>query len=136
MKMQRFHSRVFQTCGLFAISGVLAFAQGTGPTSTCSTAPTSVTAFNIEQSVNLGLAGGTPGGPAVPNLGSPVVFTTLTPNIPPAALPAIVSGAVELREQVSLNTQANLLTVQGFTAAAGSPSPTTPGNINFSALLW
>lgn len=137
--MQRLQLRTFQACCVLAAASVVP-AFGQGSTTTCSTAPTSITAFNVEQSVNLGLAPptGTPGTgtPGVPNFSNPALFTTLTPNIPTLALPGLISGAQEARQQVSLNTQTNVLTIQAFTVAPGSPTPTPSGSINFGSVLY
>jgi hypothetical protein len=48
---------------------------------------------------------------------------------------AISSGALEAREQMSLNTTSNVLTVQGFTVQPGSPSPTPQSALNFGSIL-
>lgn len=88
---------------------------------TCTTPPERFTAFNIERNLNIGSAG---------------VFTTLTPSIPPNIIAAVTSGALVVREQVTLNTNNNTLTVQAFTAQPESPSPTAPGSIQFSNVLW
>jgi hypothetical protein len=63
------------------------------------------------------------------------VFTTMTPSIPANVLTAISSGALEAREQMSLNTSSNVLTVTGFTAQPGSPSPTPASTLNASSVL-
>jgi hypothetical protein len=121
--MLHLHSRVSQICSLFIAAGAIpALAQGTTTPPTCSTAATSITALNIERTI---LVSGTGSG----------IFTTLTPNIPPAALQAIASGAIEVRQQISLNTNTNVLTVETFTAQPGSPSPTPPASINASAII-
>jgi hypothetical protein len=115
-----------------AIAATPAFGQTTPP-STCSTAPTSITNFNIERTLNLGLT--VPGG--TPSAGSQVgLFTTLTPNLNPATVAAVLTGAVEAREQFSLNPTSNVLSIQGFTAQPGSASPTPVQNINSSAVLY
>jgi len=59
----------------------------------------------------------------------------MTPSIPPNLLAAIASGALEAREQMNLNTSSNVLTVTGFTAQPGSPSPTPQNAINNSSLI-
>lgn len=112
--------RRLQFFGFALLAAAPAICQTTPPP-TCATPPTRFTAFNIERPLNIGSAG---------------VFTTLTPNIPPAVLAAVVSGAVEVREQFTLNTDTNTITVQAFTAQPGSPSPTLPGSIQFTNVLW
>jgi hypothetical protein len=92
----------------------------TTPPATCTTPPARFTAFNIERGLNVGTG----------------VFTTLTPNIPANVLAAVTSGAVEVREQATLNTNNNTMTVQAFLAQPGSSSPTMPGTIQFSNVLW
>jgi hypothetical protein len=59
----------------------------------------------------------------------------MTANIPANIAAAIASGALEAREQMSLNTTSNVLTVQGFTVQPGSPSPTPLNAINFGSIL-
>jgi len=108
------------------MAAIPAVAQTTNP-ATCSTAPTSISSFNIERSLNLGLSGtASQGG----------LFTTLTPNLNPAVVASVLSGAVEAREQFILNPTSNVLSIQGFTAAPGSPSPTPVQNINSSSSLY
>jgi hypothetical protein len=92
---------------LTAISlGLVASAQTT-PSPTCTTAPSTITAFSIESTLTLN------------NL-----LTTLTPTLPASTLAAISSGALEIRERLIYNPQANTLTSTTFTVAAGSPTPT------------
>jgi hypothetical protein len=123
-----FKSKMFQNGSLFLAMAVIpALGQTTG---TCSTAPTSITNFNIERSLNLGLTSGSSAGSQVG------LFTTLTPALSPAVVAAVLTGAVEAREQFSLNTTSNVLSIQGFTAAPGSPSPTPAQNINSLAVLY
>ncbi len=122
-------SRTFQIASLgLAMAAIPVLAQTTP--ATCSTAPTSITNFNIERSLNLGLSG------TGSSAGQVGLFTTLTPNINPATVAAVLTGAVEAREQFSLNTASNVLTVQGFTAQPASTSPTPVQNINSSAVLY
>lgn len=74
---------------------------------TCPTVPTSLTAFSIENTV------------------TPTNFlATPVPNIPTNILASIVGGALEIRERLVYNSQANTLTSTIFTVAPGSPSPT------------
>ncbi len=94
----------------------LAFAQtggtgtGTGSTAACTTAPTSVSALNIERVVPLS------------NIG-----TTLTPNAPANVLTAIAGGAQEIHEQLVYNPQLSTVTSTVFLTAVASPIP-TPGS--------
>ena len=53
------------------------------------------------------------------------VLTTLTPNVPPAIVAAVVAGAVELRESVTYNPTNQVLTVNEFSVQTGSAIPTT-----------
>ena len=52
------------------------------------------------------------------------VLTTVTPTIDPATLAAIAGGALEIRERLVYNPQANTVTSTAFLVAAGSPIPT------------
>ena len=52
------------------------------------------------------------------------VLTTITPSIDPATLAAIAGGALEIRERLVYNPQANTVTSTAFLIAAGSPIPT------------
>lgn len=81
-----------------------------GPT--CPTVPASLTAFSIENTI-------TP----TDLLGTPA------PNIPANVLASITGGAMEIRERLIYNSQANTLTSTIFTVAPGSPEP-TPLNAN------
>jgi hypothetical protein len=107
--------------GFALLAAVPVVAQTTPPPATCTTPPERFTAFNIERSLNIG---------------SSNVFTTLTPNIPAEVLAAVTSGALQVREQASLDLDRNVVTVQAFTAQPESPSPTLPGNIHFGSVLW
>lgn len=95
---------------------------GTNAAATCSTPPTSITALNIERTV-------TPTGT------TSAVFTTMTANIPANVASAIASGALEAREQITYNPSSNTLTITGFTAQPGSPSPTPPNAIPFGSVV-
>src|SRR5580700_1116424 len=79
----------------------------TPPAATCTTAPTSITAFSIEQ-----------------ELGLTNLLTTLTPNIPTNVLAALSSGAQVIRDRLIYNPQQNTLTSTVFLVAPGSPIPT------------
>jgi hypothetical protein len=98
--------------------------SGSGGTAaaTCSTAPTAITALNIERTLTL--TGNNAG-----------VFTTMTANIPANLAAAIASGALEAREQINYNPTSNTLTILGFTAQPGSPSPTPPNAIAFGSIV-
>ncbi len=75
--------------------------------STCTTAPKSITALDIERVVQLN-----------------DVFTTLTPNAPASVLAAIAAGAQEIREHLTYNPQLSTITSTIFLVAPGSPIPT------------
>ncbi len=135
--MLKHHSRVV---AILAISATAAFAQttggGTGSPATCSTAPTSITNLFVERSVNLfgTPSTGTPGGTAG-LISTSAIFATGSPTIPANVLAAVAAGALDVRQQVSLNTQSNILTIQAFVAQPGTPSPTQASNINTSNFL-
>lgn len=99
----------------FAMSAA-AFAQGgtttTPPPATCTTAPTTVTALNLERVVTLNN-----------------VLTTLTPNAPADVLAAIAGGSQEIHELLIYNAQANTITSTVFLMPAGSTIPTPLVNI-------
>jgi len=61
--------------------------------------------------------------------------STLTPTIPAATAAAIAGGALELRQQLTLNTTTNVITLTDFTAQPSSTSPTPVANIQFSSVL-
>ncbi len=134
--MLNFRSKIVPVCSLLlsALVGP-ALAQTTAP-ATCSTAPTAITNLLLERTVNLGLGAGAGSG-TTPGTGvtTPGVFSTLTPNVPTALIAPIVAGALEVRQQVSLNTQSNVLTIESFTAQPGSPSPTQASSINSSSVI-
>lgn len=117
------HSINLRKLALLALTAgvVSALAQTTPPTTTpatCTTAPTSLTALNLERAVALtGLS------------------STATPNIPAATAAAIAGGALELRQQLTLNSTTNVITLTDFTAQPSSTSPTPVGNIQFSSVL-
>ncbi|HLJ47843.1 MAG TPA: hypothetical protein VKU01_17630 [Bryobacteraceae bacterium] len=90
-----------------ALSGAVWAQTPTTPPPTCTTAPTTITNFSIERVLTLAN-----------------ILTTQTPNIPPAILQAITSGAMEIRERLIYNPQANTLTSTVFLVAPGSPNPT------------
>jgi hypothetical protein len=79
---------------------------------TCKTAPTSVTALNIERAIPLAN-----------------VLTTIVPNADPATLAALAGGALEIREVLIYNPATSNLTSTVFLVPAGTPSPTPAGGI-------
>ena len=77
-----------------------------------STAPASaqtLQAFNIERTIALNN-----------------ILTTITPNLPADVLAALAGGALEIRETLVYNAQANTVTSTIFAVPTGSPSPTPP----------
>jgi hypothetical protein len=54
------------------------------------------------------------------------ILTIITPNIPASTLAALAGGALEIRETMSYNPQANTLTSTIFAVPTGSPIPTPP----------
>lgn len=89
---------------------VAAGAQTPPAATTCTTAPTGVSALNIERTVPLNN-----------------VLTTLTPNAPANVLASIAGGALEIREQLIYNPGLGTVTVTTFLVAPGSPNPTPSG---------
>lgn len=79
---------------------------------TCKTAPTSVTALNIERAIPLAN-----------------VLTTIVPNADPATLAALAGGALEIREVIIYNPATSNLTSTVFLVPTGTPSPTPAGGI-------
>lgn len=108
--------------GIALLGALTAAAQTTPPAApnTCTTAPTSIKALNLERNLNV----------------SSGLFTTLTPNIPANVLAAIASGALEVREQTNYDVQNNVVNVQAFTTQPGSPSPTPSNTIQTGNVLW
>lgn len=140
--MFKLHSGKLVVCGLALALPALTQAPpnpapggANGLPATCNTAPTSLTAFSYERTLNFGLniTAGTGIGAANNQSG---VFTTYTPSISPLQLPALLAGTQEVREQASLNTNTNVLTVRAFTAAPGSQSPTPGFAIQAGQVLW
>ena len=77
-----------------------------------STAPASaqtLQAFNIERTIALNN-----------------ILTTIAPNLPADVLAALAGGALEIRETLVYNAQANTVTSTIFAVPTGSPSPTPP----------
>src|SRR5260370_21480229 len=96
-------------CAAAAAIGLSLVAAG----QTCTTAPASVTALNIERAVPLAN-----------------VLTTITPNANPATLAAIAGGALEIREQLVYNPGAGIITSTVFLVATASPLPSPTGTVN------
>jgi len=64
------------------------------------------------------------------------ILTTITPTgIPPTLLASLAGGALDLREQVNFNPQANALTSTVFVVATGSPAPTNLVLLPLSSVL-
>src|SRR5229473_672897 len=63
------------------------------------------------------------------------ILTTVTPMASPAVLAAIAAGAVEIREQSTLNTTNSTLTNTFFLVPTGSPNPTVLAQLPFSAFI-
>lgn len=103
---------------LAAVSAMPLMAQTTTP-STCTTAPQAPSAFNIESVFN-------------PTATNNFLSTNTTPTISTTLQSAFTSGALEGRQQFSLNPATNVITIQQFGVAPGSPTPTLPGNIQFT----
>jgi hypothetical protein len=103
-RMIRIHAVACLALGAVSLWGQ---TTTTPPAATCTTAPTSITAFSIEQ-----------------ELGLTNLLTTLTPNIPTNVLAALSSGAQVIRDRLVYNPQQNTLTSTVFLVAPGSPIPT------------
>jgi K319L-like, PKD domain len=63
------------------------------------------------------------------------ILTTVTPTASPAVLAAIAAGAVEIREQTSLNAVNGTLSSTFFIVPTGSPNPTNLALLPFSAFV-
>jgi hypothetical protein len=101
------------TVGVTIALSMVASAQAPGSTpATCTTAPTTLTALNIERAVPLAN-----------------VLTTLTPNAPADILAGIAGGALEIREALIYNAQTSAVTSTIFLVPAGTPLPTPAGGI-------
>jgi hypothetical protein len=98
-KIMKFRNLV----GVFALAFILALAS-TAP----ATAQT-LQAFNIERSIALN-----------------DVLTGISPTLPANVLAALAGGALEIRETLVYNSQANTLTSTVFAVPTGSPTPTPP----------
>jgi hypothetical protein len=71
-----------------------------------------LTAFNIERTIALN-----------------DILTGVTPNLPANVLAALAGGALEIRETLVYNSQANSLTSTVFAVPTGSPIPTPPAEL-------
>jgi hypothetical protein len=63
------------------------------------------------------------------------VLTTVTPTAPASLLAALAAGAVEIREQSSLNATNGTLTSTFFIVPTGSPNPTNLAQLPFTAFI-
>ena len=63
------------------------------------------------------------------------VLTTTPPALPPSVLAALASGALDFREQINFNPQANTITSTLFVVPSGSPNPTNLALLPFNAFL-
>jgi hypothetical protein len=77
-----------------------------------------VTAFTAERSISL-----------------TNVLTTITPSAPASLLAALAAGAIEIREQSSLNASNNTLTSTVFYVPTGAPNPTNLAQLPFTAFI-
>lgn len=109
MKFRNGMGACFAAMALSMMAG--AQTTSTAP-ATCTTAPASLTALNIERVVPLAN-----------------VLTTLTPNAPANVLAGIAGGALEIHETLGYNPQINTVTSTVFVVPAGSPLPTPAGGI-------
>ena len=98
-------------CGAIALQAQPSF----GPTS-CAIAPPNVVSFTIERTV-------------MPS----DTETTYDSSIPATILASLASGALEIRERLIYNPQANTLTSTIFLVQPGSPIP-TPGSVDISSM--
>ena len=89
--------------GVFALALVLVLA------SAAPAAAQTLQAFNIERAIALN-----------------DILTPITPNLPANVLAALAGGALEIRETLIYNSQANTLTSTIFAVPTGSPIPTPP----------
>ncbi len=89
--------------------GAFALASGLLLASSAPVAAQSLQDFNIERKIALNN-----------------ILTTITPNIPASVLAALAGGALEVREVIAYNPQANTLTSTVFAVPTGSPIPTPP----------
>lgn len=100
--------------GCFAVAPL--YSQSAPVAKTCTVVPSTVQSFSIERTV-------------IPsNIG-----TTYDTSIPPSILASLAAGALEARERLIYNPQANILTSTVFLVQPGSPSP-TPIGVDISAV--
>jgi hypothetical protein len=92
--------------------GVFALALVLVPASTVPATAQTLQAFNIERSIALN-----------------DILTPITPNLPASVLAALAGGALEIRETLVYNSQANTVTSTIFAVPTGSPIPTPPAEL-------
>jgi hypothetical protein len=63
------------------------------------------------------------------------ILTTITPTAPASLLASLAAGAVEIREQSSLNATNSTLVSTFFIVPTGSPNPTNLAQVPFSAFV-
>jgi hypothetical protein len=95
--------RFWHLVGVFALALVLALASTTPATAQ------TLQAFNIERTIALN-----------------DILTGISPTLPANVLAALAGGALEIRETLVYNPQANTLTSTVFAVPTGSPIPTPP----------
>src|ERR1035438_9639889 len=95
--------RFWNLVGVFALALVLALASTTPATAQ------TLQAFNIERTIALN-----------------DILTGISPTLPANVLAALAGGAVQIREPLVYNPQANTLTSTVFALPTGSPPPTPP----------
>jgi hypothetical protein len=95
--------RFWNLVGVFALALVLALASTTPATAQ------TLQAFNIERTIALN-----------------DILTGISPTLPANVLAALAGGALEIREALVYNPQANTLTSTVFAVPTGSPTPTPP----------
>jgi hypothetical protein len=95
--------RFWNLVGVFALALVLALASTTPATAQ------TLQAFNIERTIALN-----------------DILTGISPTLPANVLAALAGGALEIRETLIYNPQANTLTSTVFAVPTGSPTPTPP----------
>lgn len=106
-----FWSRMRATVAALPLT-MAVFGETTSP-ATCKTAPTSLTALNVERVVPLSQ-----------------ILTTAPPNAPANVLAALASGALEIHQTLIYNPQLGTVTATVFLLPGGSPLPTP--NLNFA----
>jgi hypothetical protein len=93
--------RFWNLVGVFALALVLALASTTPATAQ------TLQAFNIERTIALN-----------------DILTGISPTLPANVLAALAGGALEIRETLVYNPQANTVTSTVFAVPTGSPTPT------------